>query len=151
MLWIDLGLKLVSSPLLVVCRRRNTDAPGFGSDIIISLLPLASCCSYTTEGGIRMALDLGRIFCPSRFFLHRREGILMAPGFGSDISLPPPCFLVVVQLHTIEGGIRWLALGLSRILVFLSPRFLYLTLTLGPLWKCACLLHVEYADIAELQ
>lgn len=75
----------------------------------------------------------------------------MAPGFGSDISLPPPCFLVVVQLHTIEGGIRWLALGLSRILVFLSPRFLYLTLTLGPLWKCACLLHVEYADIAELQ
>lgn len=51
MLWIDLGLKLVSSPLLVVsyiCRRRNTDAPGFGSDIIISLLPLASCCSYDT-------------------------------------------------------------------------------------------------------
>lgn len=100
-----------------------------------------------------MALDLSRIFCLLALLLaslllslHRREGIRMAPGFGSDISLPPPCFLVVVQLHTIEGGIRWLALALSRILVFLSPRFLYLTLTLGPLWKCAC-----YADIAELQ
>lgn len=70
MLWIDLGLKLVSSPLLVVsyiCR--NTDAPGFGSDIIISLLPLASCCSYTTEGGIRMALDILFPRPPSRFFV----------------------------------------------------------------------------------